>query len=92
MMLLPLFYFMMGEVKRIKEVNFQLILELAIEIAIDVEQLLRGMTPSMWLRSRSLTLEMRRTLRRTSSTSGVSVVLSFFDFVSSSEMKLSNWL
>lgn len=40
MMLLPLFYFMMGEVKRIKEVNFQLILELAIEIAIDVEQLL----------------------------------------------------
>ena len=40
MMLLPLFYFMMGEVKRIKEVNFQLILEFAIEIAIDVEQLL----------------------------------------------------
>lgn len=40
MMLLPLFYFMMGEVKRIEEVNFQLILELAIEIAIDVEQLL----------------------------------------------------
>lgn len=40
MMLLPLFYFMMGEVKRIEEVNFQLFLELAIEIAIDVEQLL----------------------------------------------------
>lgn len=40
MMLLPFFYFMMGEVKRIKEVNFRLILELAIEIAIDVEQLL----------------------------------------------------
>ena len=40
MMLLPLFYLTMGEVKRIKEVNFQLILELAIEIAIDVEQLL----------------------------------------------------
>ena len=40
MMLLPLFYIMRGEVKRIKEVNFQLILELAIEIAIDVEQLL----------------------------------------------------
>ena len=35
---LVLFY--EGEVKRIKEVNFQLILELAIEIAIDVEQLL----------------------------------------------------
>ena len=29
-----------GEVKRIKEVNFRLFLELAIEIAIDVEQLL----------------------------------------------------
>ena len=40
MMLLPLFYFMMGEVKRIEGVNFQLFLELAIEIAIDVEQLL----------------------------------------------------
>lgn len=40
MMLLPLFYFMMGEVKRIKKVNFQLFLELAIEIAINVEQLL----------------------------------------------------
>ena len=40
MMLLPLFYFMMGEVKRIKEVNFKLILEFAIEIAIDVEHLL----------------------------------------------------
>lgn len=39
-MLLPLFYIMRGEVKRIEGVNFQLILELAIEIAIDVEQLL----------------------------------------------------
>lgn len=40
MMLLPLFYIMRGEVKRIKGVNFRLFLELAIEIAIDVEQLL----------------------------------------------------
>ena len=36
----PLVLFYEGEVKRIKEVNFRLFLELAIEIAIDVEQLL----------------------------------------------------
>lgn len=36
----PLVLFYEREVKRIKGVNFRLILELAIEIAIDVEQLL----------------------------------------------------